>query len=549
MHKLLLNLIPTLLVYGLFRISSSYTGIYVAIFTAAVTFIIFYLYDTLNKTLLKKQVKKVADDLKRINEGNFFRSLKDVESPILSELAKEIGTLLFNLKKLLAETSTGVEKNAVFAVEFYQSAEALAGEVNKIVEGNNESFESVSKGFEIAQTTLSKMQELASEIDVIDESVLKVSNLSQDLSCRIETDKAQIDGIVKLAKETALKESENAGNMKKMAEETKRIKYIIGKVSEIAEQTNLLALNASIEAARAGEFGRGFSVVAEEVKKLADESKQIVGTIQADVLNTIETIEKTVTASEIVNSDINTMLGSISDTSNTIGILFDSVYDIKDRMLQASGILQQQSNSVKEVAAITEELTSTISVTSQVSEVNLATTGEMQAKLDDLKKKSDKLKETSAEIDNTLQELIAKGKILDEDTKKAIEFAKQELTLLSQNSGLKQMSQEPLEKILLEYMKTNKGGFNMFFVLDSKGIQKTRDIWCNNDDMSKYESSLGLDYSDRKFFSDAVAKRGINVTEPRLSYQTFNFVINLSIPIFDSAGQILGVLSSSKKLN
>ncbi|KUO74358.1 MAG: hypothetical protein APF77_16245, partial [Clostridia bacterium BRH_c25] len=415
MYNILLNIILTLFVYGLFRVSTSYVESYSAIVIIVVTFLVFYLYDKLNKRLMKKQILQVADDLRKINEGNFFRSLKDIESPVLNELLKEINGLLFNVKKLLAETSTGVEKNAVFAYEFYQSAEELSGEVNKIVEGNSESFESVSKGFEIAQTTLSKMQELASEIDVIDESIQKVSNLSQDLSLRIEKDKAQIESIVKLAKETAEKESENSGNMKKMVEETKRITYIIGKVSEIAEQTNLLALNASIEAARAGESGRGFSVVAEEVKKLAEESKQIVSTIQNDVKNTIGTIEKTVDTSEKVNSDINIMLSSISDTSKTIGILFDSVYDINDRMLHASGILQQQSNSVKEVATITEELTSTISVTSEVSEVNLATTGEMKNKLDDLKKKSDKLKETSAAIDESLQGLIAKGKILDEE--------------------------------------------------------------------------------------------------------------------------------------
>jgi len=549
MYKVLLNLIPAFLVYCVFQISAFYTGIIRGMVIVVITLIIFTIYDILNRKLLKKQILKLTEDLKKINEGNFFRSLKKAESPILSELSEEIDTLLYNLKKLLAETSTGVEKNAVFAAEFYQSAEELSAEVNKIVEGNNISFGSVSKGFDIAQTTLSKMQELASEIDVIDESVLKVSNLSQELSGRIKADKARIDDIVSLAKDTALKESENAGNMKRMAEETKRIEYIIGKVSEIAEQTNLLALNASIEAARAGESGRGFSVVAEEVKKLAEESKQIVGAIRSDVLNTVDTIEKTVTASEIVNSDINSMLESIMETSDTIEALFDSVYDIKDRMLQASEILQLQSNSVKEVAAVTEELTNTTSSTLQVSEANLVTTGEMQVKLEDLKKKSDKLKDTSAEIDNSLQELIAKGKILDEETRKGIELAKHELTLLSQNKALRHMDQESLERVLMDYMKTNKGGFNMFFILDSKGIQKTRDIWCNMDDMSKYESTLGVDYSDRKFFSDAVAKRGINITEPRLSYQTFNFVINLSIPIFDESDRIIGVLSSSKKLN
>ena len=176
-------------------------------------------------------------------------------------------------------------------------------------------------------------------------------------------------------------------------------------------------------------------------------------------------------------------------------------------------------------------------------------TGEMKTKLDNFKLGSDKLKETSATIDEMVQGFIAKGRILDEETKKAIELAMQEMTLLSQNSILKQMERESSEKVLQEYMKTNKGDFSLLFLIDLNGIQKTEDIWSRTGDTSKYSKSVGMDYSDRKFFSEAVARKGFYATEPRLSYQTNNFVVNMSIPMFDSTGKMIGVLSGCIRLN
>jgi methyl-accepting chemotaxis protein len=353
--------------------------------------------------------------------------------------------------------------------------------------------------------------------------------------------------VLELAKTASEKEKDNIEKIKRMAVETRGITEVIDKVTEIADQTNLLALNAAIESARAGEYGRGFSVVAEEIRKLAEQSASIALNIKNNILETLKYIEETVVTSEIVHQDINKMLEAVVNTYDRIENLFKSFSDIDSKTDKVSNILEQQFGAIKEVTAITENLTDNVSVTADVSEENIEITKQMDSKMENLIEKSANLKELSRSIDLTLQELIEKGKEIDKDMRKAIDMSVIEMEKIAQAVGSNLLNQEILEKHLRDYMKTNRGKFNMLFVMDNKGNQITEDIWSNEQDVSNLESSLGLNYGDREFFT-VPKKGGIYISKPRLSAQTNNFVINISVPIKDKSNNISGILAGSKKL-
>ena len=134
-----------------------------------------------------------------------------------------------------------------------------------------------------------------------------------------------------------------------LSEQAQAIGEIIATVNEIAEQTNLLALNAAIEASRAGEHGRGFSVVATEIKALADQSKkataqvrQILGEIQRATNNAVMVTEEG-------TKGVNSALNAVNDAGRTIVALAETIADAAQLAMQISASAGQQNTGMAQI--------------------------------------------------------------------------------------------------------------------------------------------------------------------------------------------------------
>lgn len=284
---------------------------------------------------ITKPINELEKNLKSISEGDFsievsekLRNKKDEIGHIacsIENTRKSINNIVVNIK----QESNIINDSIELA---YDNVSKLVDEVNEIAEASktvSEIMEEASACVEEMESNSSSVNSVISEIkDGAISGVDKTNNISQnsiELNNKVNLSKDNVDRIF----------LEVEGNLKESMEKANDIKVITDcakMIVEISEQTNLLALNASIEAARAGENGKGFYVVAEEVKKLADESKRVSAIIE----------EKTLLAVESVND-------LVEDSKKVLNFLETNVFKDYNMFLNTGNEYVKNSNEMKEL--------------------------------------------------------------------------------------------------------------------------------------------------------------------------------------------------------
>lgn len=225
-------------------------------------------------------VKKMLKAFKRISEGDLTAAVTMKRQDEFGLLADGMSDMIYSMRSLL-ENVTNVNKEVMNSTgEVTAASRILDAETGEIISALTDIDAGIHRQASDTEECLNQMSVLSGKVNNVYENTDQMNQIANDVKESAKDGIIMVEDLSGKITRTVEATQNMINNIKKLDEKTKYIEGIINTMNEIAEQTNLLSLNASIEAARAGAAGRGFQVVATEVRKLADDSVQAAGRIR-----------------------------------------------------------------------------------------------------------------------------------------------------------------------------------------------------------------------------------------------------------------------------
>ena len=321
------------------------TMAYIVIALAAGAVFLGFLISTMMARYITNSLKVAVDTAKQIAQNNLDVDINAHNS------YDEFGDLAMAMRVMRNDLSESISMIRNMADALNQQLDDTKISADAIMNSSREAEQQAITVAAAANEMVSTTQEIASNCERAATLSDQSSGVTQD---SVKLIRATIDDIRNQSTYT----QNDASKVQALAEQTQKIGSIVGTIDEIAAQTNLLALNAAIEAARAGEAGRGFAVVADEVRALASRTSKSTQEISAMVHQVQKDASEATSSMNTSVENINAVADRASTIEGTLNSILDYVGQVNDQIRMIATAAEEQTTATSEISANMQKISS-----------------------------------------------------------------------------------------------------------------------------------------------------------------------------------------------
>ncbi|QNM94960.1 methyl-accepting chemotaxis protein [Chitinimonas koreensis] len=326
-------------------------------------------------TLLVRRVQGISGTIDRIaRDKNLALKVDASQRDELGNIARNLNELTTSFRAALAEAKSAASGNAALSTEFAEQTAAISQDTIGASEGLDEVTRRADEIAAVTANSAERAGSLSREIGQVESKLAEARRQIESMTGQIEAG--------------ARANREFTGAFQTLSTNVREITGILRTIADISDQTNLLALNAAIEAARAGEQGRGFAVVADEVRKLAGQTQETLGKTNDMVNRILSTIEAT---SRQVNDQARQIDGLVS-ASSTVD---EAIASTAELMAQTSGVVGETATDADAARQAVEAIRGALGALNDTMHAN-------RDKAEGMGEAARRLGETSTRLDRTL---------------------------------------------------------------------------------------------------------------------------------------------------